>query len=114
MLRRFVEPLIILESVAHEYAPPPQTSLIHLLIKLNVNALLDVDRRRRARSLPSTARNASYDVLYIRMILISNFWGCDLMEVIESRQLFHDYVGLLVREAIGIESRHIGFVPGEG
>eukprot|EP00965_Chrysotila_dentata_P098824 3267812-Pleurochrysis_carterae.AAC.1 len=47
-LRKFPEPLIILESAALAYAPPQQTSPIHLLIKLNVIAFLDVDRRRRA------------------------------------------------------------------
>eukprot|EP00965_Chrysotila_dentata_P003489 113492-Pleurochrysis_carterae.AAC.2 len=48
MLRKFAEPLIILESVALVSAPPQRTSPIYLLIELNVIALLDVDRRRRA------------------------------------------------------------------
>eukprot|EP00965_Chrysotila_dentata_P120512 3985239-Pleurochrysis_carterae.AAC.1 len=39
--------------------------------------------------------------------------GCDLVVKIETRQLFY-YIGLFVREAVGIETRHSWFVPGEG
>eukprot|EP00965_Chrysotila_dentata_P144691 4779609-Pleurochrysis_carterae.AAC.1 len=54
------------------------------------------------------------NVLYILKIQKYS-WGCDLVVGIGTRQLFSlYYMGLLVREVVGIETRHSWFVPGIG